>query len=224
MKPAHALLIAAASGLLLNLSCSSDASTNPATGPLGGPVAGATDAHCEGVTPVVVDAAACMTPEPDGGEAGAGGATAEAGDGTAGADCNATHDAEYGETLYNSEGDDDDCKYHAAWSSTPIRLNQDFTVTLTTSDNATQQPLEALEDGALPLSRVEVYQPCQPNRRPPAQNALAKFKETAPGVFTGGPLRLDQPGRWVIRFHLYEQCLDGEHSPHGHLAFFIQVP
>ncbi len=222
MKPAQFLVIAAATGLLLNASCSSDASTDSGSSAPGGPISGATDAHCKDVTPVAVDAAECMTPEAD---SSAGGAPADTGDnGAAGTDCNATHDAEYGETLDGDEGDDDDCKYHAAWTSTPIRLNEDFTVTLTTTDNTTQKPLEALDDGVLPLSRVEVYQPCQPNRRPPAQDVSAKFTETSPGVFTGGPLRFDQSGRWVIRFHLYEQCLDGEHSPHGHIAFFVNVP
>ncbi len=220
MKPVQFLLLAAATGLLFNASCSSDAAA-PANGSIGLPVNGVTDAHCEGVPPVAVDAAACMAPEADTGEGGAPADTSDSG--TAGSDCNATHDADYGETLYNSEGDDDDCKYHAAWTSTPIRVDEDFTVTLTTTDNTTHQPLEALDDGVLPLSRVEVYQPCQPNRRPPAQNAAAKFKETAPGVFTGGPLRFDQLGRWVVRFHLYEQCLDGAHSPHGHIAFFVDV-
>jgi hypothetical protein len=222
MKPAQVLLIAVVTGLLLNVSCSSDTSSSSDTGALGGPVAGASDDHCAEATPVAVDPAACSMAESAGEEGGAPGSPSEAG--VAGEDCNATHDAEYGATLYGNEGDDDDCKYHAQWSSTPIRLNQDFTVTLTTSTETTQEPLEALDDGALPLSRVEIYQPCQPNRRPPAQNGHPKLTEAAPGVFSAGPLRLDQSGRWVIRFHLYESCIDGEHSPHGHIAFFVNVP
>ncbi len=221
MKPAQFLLLAAATGLLFNASCSSDASTASGTGPTGGPVSGALDAHCDGLTPVTVDPAACMPA----GEGGAGGAAPDTSDtGTAGSDCNATHDADYGETLYGTEGDDDDCKYHASWTSTPIRRNEDVTFTVTTTDNTTQKPLAALADNVLPLSRVELYQPCEPNRRQPAQNANARFKETEPGVYTGGPLRFDQAGRWVVRFHFYEQCVDGEHSPHGHIAFFVDVP
>jgi len=77
-------------------------------------------------------------------------------------------------------------------------------------------PLEALEDGKLPLTRVEVYQPCEPTRRGPAQNSKAKFSEPSPGVYTVGPLRFDQSGRWVVRYHLYEECLDGEGRRHGH--------
>src|SRR5450631_3297316 len=125
MKPARFLLLATATGLLFNASCSSDASTQ---GPLGEgiPVSGPANTHCNNTTPVAVDPEACMTPQ----VVGEGGAPADMGaSGTAGSDCNATHDAEYGETLYNSEGDDDDCKYHVAWTATQIHLNEDFTIT-----------------------------------------------------------------------------------------------
>jgi hypothetical protein len=220
MKIRHLYLLAAVSGLLITASCGSDSSPSVDTSAVGGPVAGPVDDHCGGKT-VAVDPAACNTPEEEG-EGGASGD--EAGSGEGGSDCNATHDAEYGDTLPNSEGDDDDCKYHASWTSTPIRLNEDVTVTVTTKNLTTMAGLEALDDGALPLTRVEVYQPCDPTRRGPAQNSKAQFSETEPGVYTAGPLRFDQPGRWVVRFHFYEQCLDGEGSPHGHIAFFVDVP
>jgi hypothetical protein len=223
LKPAPILLLAVAAGLLFNAGCASDAASDAGTGLVGGAVTGPTDAHCEGLTPVAVDAATCHdAPAPD----GEGGAPGEASDAAAAgaSDCNATHDAGYGETLPNREGDDDDCKYHASWASTPIRLNEDVTFTVTATDLTTNKPLEALDDGQLPLTRVEVYQPCKPTRRAPAQDFNTKFKETAPGVYAGGPFRFDQSGRWVVRFHFYEQCQDGESSPHGHIAFFIEVP
>jgi hypothetical protein len=223
MKLAKLLLLAAGSGLLLSASCSSDKPTDPATGPAGGLVPGEKDTHCEMQTPVVVDPAACTTPPAD---TSAGGAPADEGSTSqAGAsDCNAEHDAAYGETLYNDSGDDDDCKYAASWTSTPIRLNEDVTFTVMATDLTTGKPLEALDDGVLALSRIEVYQPCQPTRRAPAQDYSPKFAEIAPGEYTGGPLRFDQSGRWVVRFHFYEQCLDSDTSPHGHIAFFIDVP
>ena len=35
----------------------------------------------------------------------------------------------------------------------------------------------------------------------------------------------DDKGTWLIRFHLFENCLDFDPaSPHGHAAFFISVP
>ena len=214
MKLRNLFALALTSGLVFNAGCSSDGDKAPMSA-AGGPVPGSADAHCTDGSPIEVIAEACTKPSAD---AAAGGAPGEP------ADCNETHDDEYGETQFNSEGNDDDCKYHASWISTPISLNQDLTLTVTTSNLTTQQPLEALADGKRPLSRVEVYQPCNPTRRGPAQNAKAEFAETAPGVYTGGPLRFDQAGRWVVRFHFYEQCFDGEGSPHGHIAFFVDVP
>jgi hypothetical protein len=226
MKPVRILLLAAATGLLLNASCSSDEPSTTATGPAGGLVAGDADTHCDGQTPAVVDPAACTMPAVAGGEGGEGGApTAQSSTSQAGAsDCNAEHDAEYGETLYNDRGDDDDCKYEAHWTSTPIRLNENVTFTVMATDLTTGKPLEPLDDGTLPLSRIEIYQPCKPTRRAPVQDYSAKFAETAPGEYTGGPISFDQSGRWVVRFHFYEQCSDGDTSPHGHIAFFVDVP
>lgn len=223
MKLRSLFLVAALGTLSLNVSCSSDTSTPGAPGDpaVGGPVAGPADAHCVGQAPVSVEPAACDTPEAseEGGASGDEPAGAEGG-----SDCNQTHDSEYGATLYNSDGDDDDCKYHASWTSTPVRVNEDVTVTVTTTNLISGEGLQTLADGKRPLTRVEVYQPCDPNRFGPSQNNKPKFEQVSPGVYSVGPLRFDQPGRWVVRFHFYEQCLDGEGSPHGHVAFFVEVP
>ncbi len=228
MKPLRMLALVMASGLLLNVSCSSSeessANTNTDAGPAGGPVTGPADDHCAGNT-VTVDPATCS------GDTSAGGAADQGNTGDSGAtstggaaDCNQTHDADYGDTLPNDSGDDDDCKYHASWKSTPVRLNEPVTFTLTASDKLTNMPLLPLADGAIPLTRLDVYEPCDPNRRGPAQNLTAKITQTNPGEFSVGPIKFDQSGRWVVRFHLYEQCVDGDTSPHGHIAFFIDVP
>jgi len=224
MKPVTLLVLAVAGALASNLSCSSstDNSTGSSAdaGPAGGPVSGAPDTHCTAT--VVVDPAACN------GDTSAGGAPDEGSAGATNAggapDCNQTHDALYGDTLYNSEGDDDDCKYHGSWTSTPIRLNENVTFTLSATNKETSAPLVPLADKVVPLTRLDVYEPCDPNRRGPAQNFSPKIATTAPGVFTVGPIKFDQPGRWVVRFHLYEQCVDGDTSPHGHIAFFVDVP
>jgi hypothetical protein len=167
------------------------------------------------------DPAACRVPEEDTGddtgEGGASGAT----------DCNLTHDADYGETLYNSSGDDDDCKYVVSWTSTPVRKGQGVTFTVTASSKATGEPLVHIPDqstGALPLSRVEPYIPCDPTHFAPGDDFNAKITQTSPGVFTVGPIIFDKSARWAIRFHFYESCLDSETSPHGHAAFFVDVP
>jgi hypothetical protein len=53
-----------------------------------------------------------------------------------------------------------------------------------------------------------------------------KFLETAmPGVYTVGPVRFDASGMWTVRFHFFETCTDfAEDSPHGHAAFYLNVP
>ena len=51
-----------------------------------------------------------------------------------------------------------------------------------------------------------------------------KATETSPGTYTYGPIRFDASGKWTVRFHLYEDCVDGDTSPHGHAAFFVTVP
>ena len=45
------------------------------------------------------------------------------------------------------------------------------------------------------------------------------------GKYQITPLKFDAPGRWVVRFHLYESCDDTlDDSPHGHAAFYFDVP
>ncbi len=49
--------------------------------------------------------------------------------------------------------------------------------------------------------------------------------EIAPGIYKVGPLAFPQAGIWQVRFHLFEECSDSQDdSPHGHAAFFVQVP
>src|SRR5262245_35924107 len=114
-----AVLLALPLAALTDIGCSSDTGQN---GPTGGPVTGALDTHCKdgdgGVTAVVIGE--CMTgadvdaaaPEPEDGGAPT---------------------SDYGDTLFNAEGDDDDCKYHVKWTATAIRANSsvNFDVTLT---------------------------------------------------------------------------------------------
>ncbi|HTA93571.1 MAG TPA: hypothetical protein VK745_28530 [Polyangiaceae bacterium] len=41
---------------------------------------------------------------------------------------------------------------------------------------------------------------------------------------SAGPIVLDESGRWVVRFHFYEQCIDQDNSPPRHAAFLVGVP
>ncbi len=175
-------------GAFALVACSSSSSSN--SGPPGGAVSGALDTHC-GATSTPVDPATCHAAPPA--DAGA---------------------VDYGATCYGSEADDDDCKYHVKWTSTPIRQNSDVTFTITSTNKAGGAPTT----GAGP--RLEVYL----NDTHASPNTKQGATETSPGVYAVGPVRFDAPGMWTVRMHLSEDCNDGENSPHGHVAFFVNVP
>jgi hypothetical protein len=121
----------------------------------------------------------------------------------------------YGETLAGAEGDDDDCKYRVAWSSTPVRRNTDVTFNVTIHELAGG----AAADGAEP--EIEAFL----GDTHPAPNTGAKTTEAGAGAYAIGPIRFDAAGRWTVRFHIHEQCTDvAEDSPHGHVAFYVDVP
>jgi hypothetical protein len=170
------------------------------SGPAGGPVSGALDTHCSlpdgGTTATVVNPNSC-TMTVDGGV------------------------ADYGPTMYNAQGDDDDCKYHVSFTSTPIYENTDVTFTLVATKKADNLPASGLSPkGALPDVYTEIFL----NSSHPAPNAPTTTSESPPGTFKIGPVRFDAPGQWTVRFHLFGNCEDAEDSPHGHGAFFINVP
>ncbi len=170
-------------------------------GKAGGAVTGPDDTHCtdDAGQPIVQETsqAACDLP-PDAGPADDGGT-----------------ENDYGDTRYNQAAFDDDCKYHAAWTSTPIRENSNVTFTVEATKTVDGSSLT----GAHP--RLEVYL----DDTHPAPNTPQQPNEIAPGKYTVGPIKFDAPGRWTARFHFYENCVDlTEDSPHGHVAFFIDVP
>jgi hypothetical protein len=173
------------------------------TGLQGGPAQGPADTHCTapdgGKIVVVPSQAAC---HPDAGTQGSG-------DSDGGTD-----QSDYGPTHYSTEADDDDCKYHVSYTSTPIYENYDvkFTVTATYLDDG--KPLT----GAYPFAEVFL------NDKHPAPPTNQNYREVEPGVYHVGPVRFDAPGKWTVRFHFFEACVDLEDdSPHGHAAFYIQV-
>jgi len=195
-------------------------------GPAGGAVSGALDTHCNGKDPQPTSEASCHPAETgdtggDTGDAGAdaaadSGASGDAGEPTGGDDAGGENGgSDFGATLYNSEGDDDDCKYHVKWTSTPVRKDQEVTFTLNLTRKADNQP------GTKADPYVEVFL----NDTHPAPNTHSTSTETSPGTYTIGPVKLDAAGQWTVRFHVYGSCSDeAEDSPHGHAAFYVQVP
>lgn len=182
------------------------------SGPVGGPVTGQQDLHCRadgGVQAQPVSMSSCSA------TVDAGTHTHDADAGTHDHDAGVETEPEYGDTQFNAEGDDDDCKFHVAFTSTPVRQGDDVTFTVTATELATNN---AATDAELD---AEVFL----NETHPAPNSGAKTTDKGNGQYTVGPIRFDASGRWTVRFHLYEQCTDAlEDSPHGHVAFFVDVP
>lgn len=165
------------------------AGCSDSAGPTGGPVSGPADTHCAGEAQEI-DLSTCHESEPPG-------------------------QPDYGATVYNSEADDDDCKYHVKFTATPIRQNENVTFTVTATTKFDGQPAT----GAAILAEVFL------SDTHPAPNSGQATTEKAGGVYDVGPIKFDATGRWTVRFHLHEDCQDAtEDSPHGHVAFFIDVP
>jgi hypothetical protein len=180
----------------------------------GGPDPGPVDDHCSlpdgGMTVRPTSAASC---QPDVGAPGNGG-----GD----------QGCAYGATMFGQESDDDDCKYHVTWSSTPICEGASgvvFTVVVTNKGDGT--PVT----GAMPRMEAFTTTPgdwdsaafCDTMSTHPSPGGGA-IAEGPPGTYTG-TIEFDRPGQWTVRFHFHEDCLDVlPDSPHGHAAYHVAVP
>jgi hypothetical protein len=157
----------------------------------GGPAMGAADKHCYddgGASFIAVDNSQCNMSAPPG--------------------------VDYGDTMYGTSGNDDDCKYAVSYTVDPICRNSGvfFTVTLKS----------ALTNALVPMAmtRAEVFL----SDTHPAPNSGATYVETSTGVYKVGPILFDAAGTWTVRFHFFENCADLPTSPHGHAAFFVVVP
>jgi hypothetical protein len=176
----------------------------------GAAVAGPTDTHCAGKVQTIT-AAACTTNPDDARATGAVGSDPATADACA-----------YGPTQANQESDDDECKYHIKWTTTPL-CQGDVTMTVTITQIADGAPAAGIPSGLF----VESFQPksptqaCDVARSHPGQNAF--LQEKAPGVYEG-IVPFDAPGLWTLRFHIRDECdtLSPE-SPHGHVAYRVDV-
>jgi hypothetical protein len=215
LRPTFVLITAFAAASLVG-GCGS--SSQPAPGPpsTAFAVSGPADTHCiaNGVETkqavgmcLVDDGSAAAAPPPD-----AGGA--EAADG-GGSDDGGAMTSEYGDTLYNAEGDDDDCKYHVSWTSTAVKENGGVFFDVNVLRLADGQPATGAN------VQPEVF---LTNIHPTPSTDIPNT-ESAGGNYKVGPVVFDAPGKWTVRFHFYEMCSDApEDSPHGHAAFYVHVP
>ena len=170
-------------------------------------VAGVVDVHCAGVPPQPTNQSDCVV--------------------AVNPDAAPGSSLLYGATMYNSSGDDDACKYHVEWTSPAIAENQDANFTVSASYKGTGNPNPPACAGC-PVQGLdtqnmiaEVYL----SETHPAPNSDQIITPGAKGTYTLGPVLFDAPGTWTVRFHLFENCSDVEaDSPHGHAAFYVEVP
>jgi hypothetical protein len=215
------------SALATFVACSSTTSNPSDAGPSasmctkpGAAVSGPQDTHCAGVMQVV-DPAACFFDAGSGGDDSGGGADASGDDGGGDAggadagDIGNCGDSAFGATNYNNSSGDDDCKYDVSWTSTPICEGAPGVYfTVTAKHRSDGSPVT----GANPRPDVVL------NCNHPIPNTPGDSPELTPGTYRVGPVIFDMPGRWVFRFHFNETCTDLPQSPHGHAAYYVQVP
>ncbi|HTV24617.1 MAG TPA: hypothetical protein VMG12_38260 [Polyangiaceae bacterium] len=121
--------------------------------------------------------------------------------------------------LTGREADDDDCKYHVRFENTCVAVNQPVTFTLSLTRKFDGRP----GTGTVP-ENPEVYLESDLTHISPSLGSI-RASEGPDGTYEIGPILFDQSGRWVIRFHYFENCSDlPVDSPHGHVAFYIDVP
>ncbi len=121
----------------------------------------------------------------------------------------------YGPTLDNASADDDDCKYHISWTSSPVCQNDGIVFTVVATSKSDGTPLTGAN------MDVEVFL----DLTHPSPTPFVDSAEGPPGTYVTQPAKFDKSGKWTVRFHFFEECSDDlEDSPHGHAAFFVNVP
>ncbi len=194
----------------------SDAGAAPGPGcnPAGGAVPGPADMHCDVDGKQVAqstDMASCLAGNLDAGDGV--GTGIDAGPTDAG---NCSIALGYGPNLYGQSGSDDDCKYDVSWTSTPICENQNVYFTVTATRRTDHMPVTGaavVPDVTLDCEYPILNAPADPSPEGP------------PGTYKVGPIVFGMPGKWTVRFHFYYECYHlVPTSPHGHAAFWVNVP
>jgi hypothetical protein len=195
-----ALSIAAA----LGVACSEDDPGGGACVGGDGAVAGENENHCiENGMPIARPIGMCVT--------GAA-ASAEEEEGTE------PEEEEEHAVLFGREADDDECKYRVRFENTCVVVNEPVTFTL----SLTRLFDDAPGSGTVPQN-PEIFLADDAAHISPSNDIVAT--EGPSGTYEIGPVIFDRSGRWVVRFHYFDNCSElPEDSPHSHVAFYIDVP
>ena len=173
---------------------------NGVSGACGGaPVTGAVDSHCDGMPVVTVIPAECteMLPATDGGT---------------------DTGSDFGDTMYNTSGKDDDCKYAVSYTVGQICENKGATFTVMAS--ALAAPMGPVTCDPTNV-RAEVFLTADH-----LSPSIPKVTSPTAGTYVITGVVFNAPGMWTVRFHFCENCTDFPDgtSPHGHAAFYVNVP
>ena len=201
----------------------------------GGPVTGAKDTHCGAkgmqmaqVTTVCPMGAVAQASDDSGTSSDdSGGGGGDGGDaGVAGPDDGTCGDDDYQPTMYGASGSDDDCKYDVSWTSTPICENGNVYFTVTVKKRAFADGGSAVGGDEPPMTGGTVGPDITLGCTHSMPNSPWTFLEepAGSGIYKLGPVQFDRKGKWDVRFHFNECCNDGTTSPHGHAAFWVNVP
>lgn len=219
---------------LIVFACSSSEDSHSHTAYVVTPVEGAADAHCKNADgtdkSVTIDPAACSASGDDAGATVDSGVPGDAGTDAGEIDASSSAYRLYprhgdedhssstidpdSDALFGTSGSDEYCKYRAEWSSAAAGTAHQTIFTLKLTNLVDGTPVT----GAGPSAEVFL------SDTHPAPNSGQTSKETSPGVYTIGPVEFDQAGKWTVRFHFFESCVESETSPHGHVAFYVNAP
>jgi len=123
---------------------------------------------------------------------------------------------DFGATMYNTSGHDDDCKYFVQWQSTQVDENNNVYFLTKAQFNAATP--------SMAVTGANIYAEVYLSDTHPAPPTNQTAVESPAGTYKIGPIQFDAAGMWTVRFHLFENCLDyADDSPHGHAAFYVNV-
>jgi hypothetical protein len=197
---------------------SSEASTNDAGGDAtatcaspGKVTAGPADTHCAAsdAGPATVQPTSAASCHPD----------------TGGDDAGGDSGCPFGDTMYGQSGDDDDCKYHVQWSSSPLcEGSAGVAITVVATNKTDGSPLIGANTSVETFTTTPGDASCDNASTHPGPNSGVVLTEGPPGTYTGH-VQFDAAGAWTLRFHFHEECADVlPDSPHGHAAFHLTLP
>jgi len=125
--------------------------------------------------------------------------------------------------MYNTSGDDDDCKYTVSYTATPICENTGVYFVVKANYQTRNGAVLTGASTFAELCLSDTHPAPAIDSRPP--QGAQQVVEGPPGTYTIGPVQFDAPGDWTVRFHFNEFCCDvADDSPHGHAAFHVTVP